>query len=120
MERMLEDQECHLLIKVIDWVLYELDYLMHPYVHNILVVIKPLLIDKDYYAPVEGHEIISNLPKVAGQSLRLRSWPAQRLGMPLMNSNSLGRYTHIRSVCEWCAVCVNLVQKQVMAGTPVR
>ena len=37
-----------------------------------------------------------------------------------MNSNRLGRYTHIRSVCEWCAVCVNLVQKQVMAGTPVR
>ena len=29
-----------------------------------------------------------------------------------MNSNRLGRYTHIRSVCEWCAVCVNLVQKQ--------
>ena len=38
----------------------------------------------------------------------------------LMNSNRLGKYTHIRSVCERCAVGVNLVQKQVMAGTPVR
>ena len=38
----------------------------------------------------------------------------------VMNSNRLGRYTHIRSVCECCAVYVNLVQKQVMAGTPVR
>ena len=37
-----------------------------------------------------------------------------------MNSNRLGRYTHIRSVCEKCTVGVNLVQKQVMAGTPVR
>ena len=31
-----------------------------------------------------------------------------------MNSNRLGKYTHIRSVCEWCAVDVNLVQKQVI------
>ena len=76
MERMLEDQERHLLVKVIDWVLYELDDLVRPYVHNILVVIEPLLIDKDYYARVEGREIISNLPKAAGQSSRLRSWPA--------------------------------------------
>ena len=38
----------------------------------------------------------------------------------LMNSNRLGQYTHIRSVCEKCAVGVNLVQKQVMAGTPGR
>ena len=37
-----------------------------------------------------------------------------------MNSNRLGRYTHIRGVGERCAVGVNLVQKQVTAGTPVR
>jgi len=30
-----------------------------------------------------------------------------------MNSNRLGNYTHIRCVCEWCAVDVNLVQKLV-------
>ena len=61
MELTLEDQERHLLIKVI-----ELDDLMHPCVHNILVVIGPLLIDEDYYACVEGCEIISNLSKAAG------------------------------------------------------
>ncbi|CRK28273.1 hypothetical protein BN1723_018345, partial [Verticillium longisporum] len=32
----------------------------------ILVVIEPLLIDQDYYARVEGREIISNLSKAAG------------------------------------------------------
>jgi splicing factor 3B subunit 1 len=62
----LEDQERHLLVKVIDRVLYKLDDLVRPYVHKILVVIEPLLIDQDYYARVEGREIISNLSKAAG------------------------------------------------------
>lgn len=66
MERSLEDQERHLLVKVIDRVLYKLDDLVRPYVHKILVVIEPLLIDEDYYARVEGREIISNLSKAAG------------------------------------------------------
>jgi len=66
MERTLEDQERHLLVKVIDRVLYKLDDLVRPYVHRILVVIEPLLIDEDYYARVEGREIISNLSKAAG------------------------------------------------------
>lgn len=66
MERTLEDQERHLLVKVIDRVLYRLDDLVRPYVHKILVVIEPLLIDEDYYARVEGREIISNLSKAAG------------------------------------------------------
>ena len=30
------------------------------------MVIEPLLIDEDYYARVEGREIISNLAKAAG------------------------------------------------------
>lgn len=59
MEKSLEDQERHLLVKVIDRVLYKLDDLVRPYVHKILVVIEPLLIDQDYYARVEGREIIS-------------------------------------------------------------
>ena len=66
MERTLEDQERHLLVKVIDSVLYKLDDLVQPYVHRILVVIEYLLIDEDYYAHVEGREIISNLSKAAG------------------------------------------------------
>lgn len=63
----LEDQERHLLVKVIDRILYKLDDLVRPYVHKILVVIEPLLIDEDYYARVEGREIISNLAKAAGE-----------------------------------------------------
>ncbi|PWY99800.1 putative splicing factor 3b subunit 1 [Testicularia cyperi] len=66
MERTLEDQERHLLVKVIDRILYKLDDLVRPYVHKILVVIEPLLIDEDYYARIEGREIISNLSKAAG------------------------------------------------------
>ena len=66
MEKTLEDQERHLLVKVIDRILYKLDELVRPYTHKILVVIEPLLIDQDYYARVEGREIISNLAKAAG------------------------------------------------------
>lgn len=66
MEKTLEEQERHLLVKVIDRILYKLDDLVRPYVHKILVVIEPLLIDQDYYARVEGREIISNVAKAAG------------------------------------------------------
>merc|ERR1712023_153941 len=59
----LEDQERHLLVKVIDRILYKLDDLIRPFAHKILVVIEPLLIDEDYYANIEGREIISNLAK---------------------------------------------------------
>lgn len=62
----LEDQERHLLVKLVDRILYRLDDLVRPYVHKILVVIEPLLIDEDYYVRLEGREIISNLSKAAG------------------------------------------------------
>jgi splicing factor 3B subunit 1 len=52
--------------QVIDRILFRLDELVRPYVHKILVVIEPLLIDEDYYARVEGREIIANLAKAAG------------------------------------------------------
>lgn len=53
-------------MKVVDRILYKLDDLVRPYVHSILRVITPMLIDEDYYARVEGREIISNLAKAAG------------------------------------------------------
>ncbi|GAM18432.1 hypothetical protein SAMD00019534_016070 [Acytostelium subglobosum LB1] len=62
----LEDQERHLLVKVIDRVLYKLDDLVRPFVRKILSVIEPYLIDQNYYARVEAREIISNLSKAAG------------------------------------------------------
>lgn len=60
------DIDKYLAVQVIDRVLYKLDELVRPYVHKILVVIEPLLIDEDYYARVEGREIIANLSKAAG------------------------------------------------------
>ena len=62
----IEEQERHLLVKVIDRVLYKLEDLVRPFVRDILNVIQPLLIDTDHYARIEGREIISNLAKAAG------------------------------------------------------
>jgi len=62
----LEDTERHVLVKVVERVLYSLDELVRPYVHKILVVVEPMLIDDDYYARVEGRELIANLSKAAG------------------------------------------------------
>lgn len=68
LEKSLDDQERHLLVKVIDRILYKLDDMIRPYTHKILVVISPLLIDEDYVTRQEGREIISNLSKAAGLS----------------------------------------------------
>ncbi|PXF48997.1 Splicing factor 3B subunit 1 [Gracilariopsis chorda] len=62
----LEHQERHLYVKVVDRILHKLGELVRPHVRHILVVIEPMLIDDDYYARVEGREIISNLAKAAG------------------------------------------------------
>ncbi|KAJ2471230.1 U2 snRNP component prp10, partial [Coemansia sp. RSA 2320] len=66
MSASLEEQERHLLVKVIDRVMFRLGDLVRPFVHKILVVIEPMLIDEDRYARSEGCEIISNLAKAAG------------------------------------------------------
>ncbi|OEL29772.1 Splicing factor 3B subunit 1 [Dichanthelium oligosanthes] len=81
MQPTLEDQERHLLVKIIDRVLYKLDELVRPFVHKILVVIEPLLIDEDYYARVEGREIISNHNKAAARAF---SVVASALGIPAL------------------------------------
>ncbi len=62
----LEDQERHLLVKVIDRILYKLDDKVRPHAKHILLVIQPMLIDQSRYASAEGREIISNLAKAAG------------------------------------------------------
>ena len=66
MSTTLEDHERHVLVKVVDRVLHRLSDSIKPFVHKILVVIEPLLIDEDYFARMEGREIISNLSKAAG------------------------------------------------------
>jgi splicing factor 3B subunit 1 len=62
----LEDLERHLMVKVMNRILFKLDEKVRPHVHNILIVTLPMLIDEDYYARQEGRELISNLAKAAG------------------------------------------------------
>ncbi|KAJ8461976.1 hypothetical protein ONZ51_g11204 [Trametes cubensis] len=88
MERTLEDQEHHLLVKVIDRVLYKSDDLIRPYVHKILVVIEPLLIDEDYYVRL-AHMISTMRPDidhadeyVRNTTARAFSVVASALGIP--------------------------------------
>ena len=66
MQSTLEEQERHMLVKALDRILQRLGEKVKPYVHKILVVIEPMLIDQDYYARQEGREIISNLAKAVG------------------------------------------------------
>nr|CAG8464296.1 250_t:CDS:2 [Entrophospora candida] len=58
MSQNLEDQERHLLVKA--------RCFDCPYIHKILAVIEPLLIEEDYFARCEDRKIISNLSKAAG------------------------------------------------------
>ncbi|KAH8738793.1 splicing factor 3B subunit1-like HEAT repeat containing protein [Cryptosporidium ryanae] len=66
MQSTLEEQERHVLVKTMDRLLQRLGEKARPFVHKILVVIEPMLIDQDYYARMEGREIISNLSKAVG------------------------------------------------------
>ena len=65
--------------------MYKLNDLDRPYVHKILVVIEPLLIDEDYYARIEGHEIISNLSKAASLAHMISTMRPDVIGMTQMN-----------------------------------
>ncbi|SCU79605.1 LADA_0B01882g1_1 [Lachancea dasiensis] len=66
MDRSLEDQERHLMIKVVDRILNRLQDLVKPYTHRILVVIAPTLIDEDDLTRDIGREIISQLAHAVG------------------------------------------------------
>ena len=62
----LEDQQRHVIVKLLGRILYKLGQLIRPYTFKILVVTSPMLIDNDYVTRAEGREIISNLAKAAG------------------------------------------------------
>ena len=68
MQPTLEDQERHLLMKIIDQVLYKLDELVRLLVYKILVVVEQLSIDEDYYARVEGRVIVDTLKRQNSQT----------------------------------------------------
>ena len=62
----ISDLERHYFVKLIDRLLFKLDFLVRPHVHKILIVIEPLLIDEDFLVRAEGREILSNLAKASG------------------------------------------------------
>lgn len=62
----LDLQERHLMVKVLDRVLFKLGEAVRPFINKILVVTEPLLIDEDYHSRLEAKEIISNLSKAVG------------------------------------------------------
>ena len=69
----LDEQERHLLVKVVDRVLFRLEDTVRPFADKILAVISPMLIEEDYYAQVEGREIISNLSKACGLATMIKA-----------------------------------------------
>lgn len=68
LEPNLDDRERHILVKLIGRVLFQLDDLIRPYTHKILVVVSPFLIDEDFTLRLEAREIISSLTKAAGMA----------------------------------------------------
>lgn len=62
----LDEQERHLMVKVIDRVLLRLGDLVQPFVRDIMIVIEPLLLDDDRVVQAEAREIISTLSRAAG------------------------------------------------------
>ena len=113
----LEDQERHLLVKVIDRVLYKLDDLVRPYVHKILVVIEPLLIDEDYYARVEGREIISNLAGVSSAgvtSINGENTSTTNITLEkhiiMTTATFMTDFDNFRNFFKWSALFVILIQ----------
>lgn len=68
LEPSLDVQERHLLVKLVGRILFQLDDLIRPYTHKILIVISPLLIDENFTLRLEARDIISSLTKAAGLS----------------------------------------------------
>lgn len=62
----LDEQERHLLIKVLSRILAQLQSLAAPFTHKILVVVQPLLVDADVIARKEGREVILSLSEAVG------------------------------------------------------
>lgn len=66
LEPNLEDHERHVLVKLVGRILFQLDDLVRPYTHKILMVVSPLLIDEDFTIRLEARDIISSLTRAAG------------------------------------------------------
>lgn len=61
-----DEGDRHLMVKLIDRALHRFDEQVRPFVKRILIVVEPLLMEKDFYARAEGREVVANLAKAAG------------------------------------------------------
>jgi splicing factor 3B subunit 1 len=73
LEPNLEDQEKHLLIKLVGRLLTKLNDLVRPFTHKIVLVIAPLLIEEDFTLRMEARDIISGLTKATGLATMISS-----------------------------------------------
>ena len=62
----IDEWERHLMVKVLDRVMFRLEDLVRPYASKILVIVSPMLTDEDNYIRSEGRELIANLAKAVG------------------------------------------------------
>eukprot|EP00760_Papus_ankaliazontas_P010912 PhM_4_TR14572/c0_g2_i1/m.102746/K12828/SF3B1, SAP155; splicing factor 3B subunit 1 len=62
----LEEQERHLMVKVLNRVIYVLGKAVTPQIHRVLTIIEPMLMSDDMYEKTEAREVISNLAKATG------------------------------------------------------
>lgn len=66
LEPNLDEQERHILVKLLGRILNQLDSSIRPYTSKVVAVISPLLIDQDLHVRIEARELICNLTKAAG------------------------------------------------------
>lgn len=61
-----DEQERHVLVKLLGRILFQIDSAIRPYTSKVVAVVSPLLIDEDVHVRVEAREIITSLTKAAG------------------------------------------------------
>lgn len=69
----LDVYERHLLVKLLDRILFKLQEEIKNYVDKIILVVSPMLLDADHFVRIEGQEVIANLAKAAGLATFLKT-----------------------------------------------
>ena len=62
----LDEWERHLMVKMLNRMMFRLEELCRPYVTRILSIVSPMLLDEDNYVRSEGRELMANLAKAVG------------------------------------------------------
>lgn len=62
----LDEWERHLMVKVLNRMLFRLEELCRPFVSSILQIVSPMLLSEDNFIRSEGRELVANLSKAVG------------------------------------------------------